>query len=97
MLTLFNLCLFLLNCYTYIITAYIILTWLYNLNLLVNAPLFIHNIAQAIYRIVEPALNKIRYIMPASRSGIDFSPFVLYLIIWIIRSLLIEYGTKFIL
>lgn len=97
MVTLFNLCLFLLNSYSLIITLYIIFSWLYNLNLMNKAPLFIHNIAQTIYKLVEAPLQKIRQFVPIRTSGVDLSPFILYLICWVIRSLLIEYGTKFLL
>lgn len=97
MVTLFNLCLMLLNCYSYIITFYIIFSWLYNLNMLRNAPSFVNNIAQAIYKLVDPALYKIRTLIGVRQGNIDFSPFILYLIIWVVRSLLIEYGTKYLL
>lgn len=94
MITLFNLCVSLLDWYTYFLTAYIIFSWLYNFGILANAPPIIHNIAQFIYSIIEPALNKIRKHLPSSTSGIDFSPFVLYLLIWLVKSLLYEYVLK---
>ncbi len=44
-------------------------------------------IADFLYRITEPALRRIRRVMP-SFGGIDLSPLVLLLLIWVIRNLL---------
>lgn len=44
-------------------------------------------IADFLYRITEPALRRIRAFLP-SFGGIDLSPLVLLLLIWVIRNLL---------
>lgn len=77
MIILFNL----LKLYSFVIIIYVILSWLYKLNLLAKAPLFVHNFSHLIYRLVEPALDKIRKIIPTNSVGVDFSPFILYLLV----------------
>jgi uncharacterized protein YggT (Ycf19 family) len=37
-------------------------------------------------RLTEPALRPLRQIIPGARSGVDFSPFVLVLILYIIKA-----------
>lgn len=96
MISLFNLCITLLDWYSYFLTAYIIFSWLYSFGLLQNASPIIHNIAQFIYTIIEPALVQIRKLLPATSGSVDFSPFILYLLIWFIKSLIYEYGLKLI-
>ena len=44
-------------------------------------------ISDFLYRITEPALRRIRNIMP-NFGGIDLSPLVLLLIIWLLRNVL---------
>ena len=44
-------------------------------------------ISDFLYRITEPALRRIRTIMP-NFGGIDLSPLVLLLIIWLLRNVL---------
>jgi YggT family protein len=44
-------------------------------------------IADFLYRITEPALRRIRNVVP-SFSGIDLSPLVLLLLIWVLRNVL---------
>ena len=44
-------------------------------------------ISDFLYRITEPALRRIRAVMP-SFGGIDLSPLVLLLIIWLLRNVL---------
>jgi YggT family protein len=46
-----------------------------------------HPVRQALARIVEPLLNPIRRIMPATGS-IDFSPLILILLVWLVSRLL---------
>lgn len=46
-----------------------------------------HPVRQALGRIVEPFVNPIRRIMPATGS-IDFSPLVLILLVWLVSRVL---------
>lgn len=44
-------------------------------------------ISDFLYKITEPALRRIRSVMP-SLGGIDLSPMVLLLLIWVLRNVL---------
>ena len=47
----------------------------------------------AMYRLCEPSLNFVRKYLPIFGS-IDLSPIVVYLALWFIKSLLIEYWPR---
>ena len=53
----------------------------------------VYTIGDTLYRITEPALRPIRRLMP-NLGGIDLSPLVLLLVIYFLRSLLIEYWPR---
>lgn len=63
-----------------LVFVYVLLTW-------VLSPY--HPVRETLDRIVEPMLGPIRRMMPFT-GGLDFSPFVLLLLIQLIRRLLIS-------
>jgi YggT family protein len=70
-----------LNLYELVIFARVILSW-------VNADPY-NPIVRFIYNITEPVLAPIRQLLPTERIGIDFSPFVVILIIQLIQRVLL--------
>ncbi len=82
---------YVLSIYTWIIIADVIFSLLLRSNLQIvrdrNLASMLWNISNVLQRIVEPALHPIRRRMP-NTGGIDFSPVVLLLAIWIARGLL---------
>ena len=48
----------------------------------------------AMYRLCEPSLSFVRRFLPTFGS-IDLSPIVVYLALWFIKSLLIEYWPRY--
>tara|TARA_B000000437_G_scaffold166692_1_gene123200 strand:+ start:159 stop:311 length:153 start_codon:yes stop_codon:yes gene_type:complete len=48
----------------------------------------------AMYRLCEPSLNFVRRYLPVFGS-LDLSPIVVYLGLWFIKSLLIEYWPRY--
>lgn len=70
-----------LNLYELVIFARVILSW-------VNADPY-NLIVKFIYNITEPVLAPIRQLLPTERIGIDFSPFVVILIIQLIQRVLL--------
>lgn len=74
---------FLLNLYTFIIAAAVILSW-------VRADPA-HPLVRIIARITEPVLGRVRRIMPQAmfRTGIDLSPMIVLLILILIDSILV--------
>jgi YggT family protein len=70
-----------LNLYELVIFARVILSW-------VNADPY-NPIVRFIYNITEPVLAPIRQLLPTERIGIDFSPFIIILIIQLIQRVLL--------
>jgi YggT family protein len=70
-----------LNLYELVIFARVILSW-------VNADPY-NPIVRFIYNITEPVLAPIRQLLPTERIGIDFSPFIVILIIQLIQRVLL--------
>lgn len=70
-----------LNLYELVIIARVILSW-------VNADPY-NPIVRFIYNITEPVLAPIRQLLPTERIGIDFSPFIVILLIQLIQRVLL--------
>ena len=49
---------------------------------------------KALYRLCEPSLRYIRQFLP-SFGSIDISPIIVYLLLWFLKSLLIEYWPRY--
>ena len=69
---------------TWIIIAQAILSWLLAFNVINSHNDFVRTLLRALDTITAPLYRPIRKILP-DFGGIDFSPLVLLLIIWIIR------------
>lgn len=73
---------YLLNFYTLIILARVLLTWVPNLD-------YSNPIVRFLFDVTEPVLKPIRDVMPP-RSGLDFSPIVVIIIITILTRVLLN-------
>ena len=82
--------------YTYVVLAYVILSWLIAFQVVNTYNAVVATIQDLTYRLVEPALSRIRHFIP-SVSGLDLSPIVLILALFFIQSLLNEYGPKLVM
>ena len=81
------------NLFQFILVIYIISTWLINFNIINTNNRFVYTLMDAMYRLCEPSLNFVRKYLPIFGS-IDLSPIVVYLALWFIKSLLIEYWPR---
>ena len=81
------------NLFQFVLIIYIILTWLVNFNIINTGNRFVYSILDALYRLCEPSLNFVRRYLPTF-GAIDLSPIVVYLVLWFIKSLLIEYWPR---
>ena len=81
------------NLFQFVLIVYIILTWLVNFNIINTGNRFVYSILDALYRLCEPSLNFVRRYIPTF-GAIDLSPIVVYLCLWFIKSLLIEYWPR---
>jgi YggT family protein len=77
----------LLRVLTYIIIAQAIISWLVAFNVINTQTDFVRSFLNALDRITEPVYRPIRRILP-DFGGIDFSPLVVLLLIYVARILL---------
>ena len=91
MLSLLNIIDLVLELYMWCIIIAAILSWLSFGGVINTHNKFVYMVSDFLYRITEPALRPIRRFVPLV-GGIDLSPVVLILIIYLARSLLREYG-----
>ncbi len=82
------------NIFQFILIVYIVATWLVNFNIINTSNKFVYTIMDAMYRLCEPSLSFVRRFLPTFGS-IDLSPIVVYLALWFIKSLLIEYWPRY--
>ena len=82
------------NLYQLILIIYIISTWLINFNIINTSNRFVYTAVEAMYRLCEPSLKLVRKFIPFFGS-IDISPIIVYLGLWFVKSLLIEYWPRY--
>jgi YggT family protein len=76
--------------YKLILIIYIIGTWLMNFNIINTSNRFVYIVMGALYKMCEPSLRIVKRFIP-NFGNIDISPIIVYLALWFIQSLLIEY------
>ena len=79
--------------YIYVLIAAAILSWLIAFNVVNTSNSIVATIAEALWRLTEPALRPIRNILP-NLGGLDISPIVLILLLIFVQNLLFEYGPR---
>ena len=80
----------LLQLYIYLLIAAAVLSWLIAFNVVNTRNQFVAMIGDFLYRITEPVLRPIRNAIP-NLGGIDISPVILILIIFLIERIIIYY------
>ena len=83
----------LINLYQFILIVYIIGTWLLNFNIINASNRLVFTLMDSMYRLCEPSLNIVRKYLP-NFGSLDLSPIIVYLGLWFIKSLLIEYWPR---
>ena len=81
------------NLYQLVLLIYIITTWLINFNIVNTSNRLVYRIMDVLYRLCEPSLRFVRQYLP-NLGSIDISPVVVYLLLWFIKSLIIEYWPR---
>ena len=79
--------------YQFLLLVYIIATWLVNFKIINVSNRFVYSIMGVLYRLCEPSLNIVRRYIP-SFGNIDISPVIVYLGLWFLRNLIIEYWPR---
>ena len=76
--------LFILEIYTWVIIAYAVMSWLISLRVINTYSRPVSMISEFLYRATEPVLRPIRRFLP-NVGGLDISPIVVLIVIWLIR------------
>jgi len=76
-----------LQVYLWIVLAWVIFTWLYQFNVINPRNQIVAAIGRFLYQVTEPVLRPIRRLLP-SFGGIDVSPLVLTLIVYLLLRLI---------
>jgi YggT family protein len=79
-----------LNIYTWIVIASAIFSWLYAFGVVNPSNQFVATIGRMLYQMTEPALRPIRRFVPQF-GGLDISPIILLLIIFLIERIIVYY------
>ena len=83
----------LLDFYTLIIFFYVVVSWLFHFNILNSQNIFLWRVFESFKKLTDPPLNYIRKYLP-KLGGLDISPVLLILIIYLFKDLLIEYWPR---
>ena len=79
-----------LHIYIWLLIAAAVLSWLIAFNVVNTRNQFVAMLGDFLYRITEPLLAPIRSVMP-NLGGIDISPVILILIIFLIENIIVRY------
>ena len=83
----------LLDFYTLIVFFYVVVSWLFHFNILNSQNVFLWRVYESFKKLTDPPLNYIRRYLP-NFGGVDISPVLLILIIYLFKDLLIEYWPR---
>ena len=84
MIPIYLLTLNILEIYSFIVIANVIISWLVAFNVLNTQNRFVYSILELTYRLTDPILIKIRRFLPNLGTR-DISPIILLLLIWFIE------------
>jgi YggT family protein len=90
MRALLDVILIVLQVYVWILIAAAVLSWLVAFNVVNPRNQVVAMLGEFLWRITEPALRPIRAVLP-NLGGIDISPVILILIIFLIENIIIRY------
>ena len=82
------------NLYQFLLLIYIIATWLVNFNIINVSNKFVYSMMEVLYRLCEPSLNIVRRYIP-NFGNLDISPVIVYLGLWFLKNLIIEYWPRY--
>ena len=82
-----------LDFYTLIVFFYVVVSWLFHFNILNSQNIFLWRVFESFKKLTDPPLNYIRKYLP-NLGGLDISPVLLILIIYLFKDLLIEYWPR---
>lgn len=80
---------YVLQLFSYVLVAMIIMSWLFTFNVINGSNQFVASLWRIVNAITEPVLRPIRNILP-NMGGMDLSPIVVFLIIYFLQSFIAQ-------
>lgn len=93
MLSLIRIIDLILELYSYVLLAYVILSLLIAFGVVNYYNRFVNGLFEVLQKLTEPLLKPIRRLLPDT-GALDLSPLILFLVIYLLRNLLWEYGPR---
>lgn len=90
MIPVLNTIMYALNIYIWILIAAAVFSWLFAFNVINSRNQFVDMIGRFLYNVTEPVLKPIRRFMP-DLGGVDISPIIVFVLIYLIQQLIIYY------
>ena len=87
---LIELVIYVIDLYKWVVIAQVIMSWLVAFGVINTYNRVVAQIGEVLYRLTEPALRPIRKLLP-NFGGIDISPIILLLLLWLIEREIEEY------
>ena len=84
MIAIYFLALQIIKLYTYVVIAYVLISWLVAFNIINTSNRLVYSVLQFTYKLTEPALAQIRRFLP-NLGAFDISPIILLLLIWFLE------------
>jgi YggT family protein len=81
---------YVIDLYWWVVIAQVIMSWLMAFGVINTYNRFVAQISETLFRLTEPALRPIRKLLP-DLGGVDISPVILLLLLWLVRTEIIEY------
>jgi YggT family protein len=85
-----ELIIYVIDLYKWVVIAQVIMSWLVAFGVINTYNRVVAQIGEVLYRLTEPALRPIRKLLP-NFGGIDISPIILLLLLWLIEREIEEY------
>lgn len=85
--TFVDLTLLLLDLYSFQLFIFVVMSLLLSFKILNSSQILVYKIYEALFKLNEPILGKIRKFMP-NLGGIDISPIALFIAIWFFKNLI---------
>ena len=84
MIAVYLLALQIIKLYTYVVIAYVVISWLVAFNIINTSNRIVYSVLQFTYKLTEPVLAQIRKFLP-NLGAFDISPIILLLLIWFLE------------
>jgi YggT family protein len=84
----------LLEIYTWVVLAAVVVSWLAAFNVINERNNFVRTLMRILYNLTEPVFRPVRRVIPPM-GGLDLSPIVVLVAIWFVRYCLVYFSVRF--